>query len=494
MNKEILLVVDMVSNEKGVDKDIIFDALECALASATKKKHGNEFDIRIAIDRKNGAYTTFRRWEIVRESNDELLHPERQICIDDIENSENNTEVGDFIEKHIDSIKFGRIAAQTARQVIIQKVREAEREIIVNEYKERVGEVLNGSVKRVDRNNVILDLGNNINATISREHLIHHENIRMNDNLRGYLYEVCPENHKSQLSLSRTMPELLKQLFILEVPEINENLIEVTGVARDPGLRAKLGVKSNDRRIDPVGACVGMRGSRVQAVSNELNGERVDIVLWDENPAKYVINAISPAEVSSIVVDEESHSMEIVVADDQLSLAIGRNGQNIKLASELTAWKLKVISVSQSNEKNQAEHEVLIDLFVQKLNADEDVALVLIREGFTNLEEVAYVTANEMLEIEEFDEEIVSELRTRAKDALLVNEIANEELAEPTEELLNVDGMNYKLARAMSKIGIMTKDDLAEQAVYDLLEIKGIDEELASKLIMSARADWFKTD
>ncbi len=494
MNKEILLVVDAVSNEKGVAKEIIFEAMEIALATATKKRHGGDVDIRVDIDRQTGDYETFRRWEVIDDSEtSQLEHPERQITLSAARLDEPEIQPGEFVEDQTESVTFGRIAAQTAKQVIVQKVREAERAQVVDAYNERVGELINGVVKRIDRGNVILDLGNNIEALIAREHVIPREPIRPGDRVRGYLYDVRSEPRGPQLFVSRTMPEFLIELFKLEVPEVNEGLIDIMGAARDPGLRAKIAVRSNDPRIDPVGACVGMRGSRVQSVTNEMNGERVDIVLWNDNVAQFVINAMAPAEVQSIVVDEDSGSMDIAVDEDQLSQAIGRGGQNVRLASELTGWELNVMTEAQAEEKNEAELGALIKLFHEQLNVDEEVASILVQEGFSSVEEVAYVPVAEMLEIEEFDEDIVNELRSRAKDILLTQEISNEEHggAEPEKDLLEMEGMEQELADTLAGRGVTTMDDLAELAVDDLMEIEGMDEERAAKLIMAARAPWF---
>lgn len=494
MNKEILLVVDAVSNEKGVDKEIIFEAMEIALATATKKKHGGEVDIRVQIDRETGDYETFRRWEVIDDSETQQLeHPERQITLSAARIDEPEIQPGEFVEDDTESVEFGRIAAQTAKQVIVQKVREAERAQVVEAYKDRIGELINGVVKRIDRGNVILDLGNNIEALISRDQMIPREPVRPGDRLRGYLFDVRSEPRGPQLFVSRTSPEFLIELFKLEVPEVADSLIDIMGAARDPGLRAKIAVRSNDQRIDPVGACVGMRGSRVQSVTNEVNGERVDIVLWNDNPAQFVINAMAPAEVQSIVVDEDSGSMDIAVDEEQLSQAIGRGGQNVRLASELTGWELNVMTEAQAEEKSESEIKALVSLFHEKLNVDEEVAGILVQEGFSSVEEIAYVPEAEMLEIEEFDETIVKELRARAKDILVTEEISNEEHggAEPEQSLLEMEGMDSELADALAKIGVTTMDELAEQAVDDLMELDGMDEERAAKLIMTARAPWF---
>ena len=432
MSKEILLVVDVVSNEKGVDRDVIFGAIEAALASATKKRHLEDIDARVAIDRNTGEYQTFRRWEVVEESADPddeeggYRFPSRQILLEEARKQNPDIQVGDFIEEPMESVDFGRIGAQTAKQVIVQKVREAERAQVVEEYQNRVGELVTGIVKRVERGNVYLDLGGNAEAIIYREEMIPREAVRAGDRLRGYLREVRSEPRGPQLFISRVAPEFLVELFKLEVPEVGQGLIDIVGAARDPGLRAKIAVRTNDPRIDPVGACVGMRGSRVQTVSTELAGERVDIILADDNPAQFVINAMSPAEVVSIVVDEDSHSMDVAVTNEQLSQAIGRGGQNVRLASQLTGWELNVMSEEQAAEKSEAEAQGYINHFMDSLDVDEEVAAILVQEGFTNIEEIAYVDDTEMLAIEEFDQEIVTELRNRAKDSLLTRAIAKE--------------------------------------------------------------------
>ncbi|MGD8593616.1 MAG: transcription termination factor NusA [Gammaproteobacteria bacterium] len=492
-NKEILLVVDAVSNEKDIDRDVIFEAIESALATASKKLSNKDIDARVAIDRKTGNYQTYRRWLVI-EDEEELEFPEKQITLSDAKKQNPDIEVGGYIEEDMESVAFGRIAAQTAKQVIVQKVREAERARIVDAYKDRVGELVMGVVKRVEKGSVILDLGDNVEAIIQRDEMIPREAVRPGDRLRGYLREVKSESRGPQLFISRTAPELLIELFKLEVPEVGEGLIEILGASRDPGARAKIAVKSNDPRIDPVGACVGMRGSRVRAVSNELSDERVDIILWDENPAQFVINAMSPAEVSSIVVDEDANAMIIAVAEDQLSQAIGRGGQNVRLASELTGWELNVMSEQQAAEKSEAEQQELIELFKEQLDVDEEVASILVQEGYTSIEEVAYVPLGEMLAIEEFDEDIVEELRNRAKDVLLTKALAQEEeleVAQPADDLLQMDGMDDHLARILASHGVITMEDLAEKSVDDLIDIEEISEERAAQLIMTARAPWF---
>ncbi len=494
MNKEILLVVDAVSHEKGVNKEVIFEALECALASASKKRYGADWDIVVMINRESGDYKTFRRWEVVTE--EDYQSPPTQLLLEEAKERDASADVGAIVTEPMQSVEFGRIAAQTARQVIVQKVREAERMQIADAYRHRVGELLHGVVKRMEKGSIIVDLGDNADAIIPRDQIIPRESVRNGDRVRGYLYAVKPEARGPQLFLSRTTPDMLIQLFNLEVPEINEGLIEVIGAARDPGVRAKICVRSRDPRIDPVGACVGLRGSRVQTVSNELNGERIDIILWDDNPAQYVLNAMSPVEPISIMIDEDKHSMEVAVSDDDLSQAIGRAGQNVKLASQLTGWHINVMSESQASEKRVEEIEKLKNLFIKHLGVDDDVALILVEEGFSSLEEVAYVPFQEMLEIEGFDEDIINELRARARDALVIDAIANEEKEEatPSSELLNLSDMDEDLARALAQAGIVTVDDLAEQSVDDLLEIQAMDYKRAAALIMSARASWFEEE
>jgi len=493
MNKEILLVVDAVSNEKGVDKNVIFEALEAALASATRKKHGGDIDARVAIDRQTGEYDTFRRW-VVQPDDAVLESPDREIRLMDAVDVKPDIQVGEFIEEPMASVPFGRIGAQTAKQVIVQKVREAERAQVVEAYQGRIGELVTGLVKRVERGNIYIDLGNNAEAFIPREDMIPREAVRTGDRIRGYLKEVRAEARGPQLFVTRTAPQFLIELFKLEVPEVGQGLIEIKGAARDPGSRAKVAVMSHDSRIDPVGACVGMRGSRVQAVSNELSGERVDIVPFDENPAQFVINAMSPAEVVSITMDEESKSMDIAVAEDNLSKAIGRGGQNVRLASQLTGWELNVMSEAQATQKTEVEAQTLQKLFMEQLDVDTDMAAILVQEGFSSIEEIAYVPTTELLSIEEFDEATVEELRGRARDVLLTQAIASEEQVgdtEPAEDLLNMEGMDKALAFKLAAAGIRTMEELAEQAVEDIKDIEGLDETRAATLIMTARAPWF---
>ena len=494
MNKEILMVVDAVSNEKGVDKEIIFEALEAALASATRKRHGEGIDVRVSINRKSGDYDTWRRWKVFADDSTELEFPDSELRLEDAVDISKEAAVGGHVEVPMESVAFGRIAAQTAKQVIVQKVREAERAQVVDEYRSRAGTLVSGVVKRVDRNGVFVDLGSNAEGFIAREHMIPREPVRSQDRIKAYLQEVRSEPRGPQLFLSRTAPQFLIELFKLEVPEVGQGLIQILGAARDPGVRAKIAVKSNDSRIDPVGACVGMRGSRVQAVSNEIAGERVDIIPYDENPAQFVINAMAPAEVVSIVVDEDSHAMDIAVTEEKLSQAIGRGGQNIRLASELTGWELNVMTEQAADAKSEGESRQLVEMFQKQLDVDEEVAQILVQEGFSTVEEIAYVPAAELAGIDEFDEDIIRELRNRARDVLLTQAIATEEeidSAEPAQDLLELDGMDKDLAQVLASKGIVTREDLAEQAVDDLMEINGIDADRAGALIMAARKHWF---
>ena len=510
MSKEILMVVDAVSHEKNVEKAIIFEAIELALASATRKKHGGEIDVRVAIDRLTGDYATFRRWEVVSDEPEELpelpegeepepfeFHSERQVWLDEACEQHPGIQAGEYVEEPMESVEFGRIAAQAAKQVIVQKVREAERAQIVEAYQDRVGELVGGIVKRVERGNVYIDLGGNAEAVIFREEMVPREAVRGGDRIRGYLREVRSEPRGPQLFVSRTAPELLIELFTLEVPEIGEGLIDIMGAARDPGSRAKIAVRSNEPRIDPVGACVGMRGSRVQAVSNELAGERVDIIPYSDNPAQLVINAMQPADVVSIVVDEENHSMDLAVEEEQLSQAIGRGGQNIRLASQLTGWTLNVMTVEDAEAKSEAEASKAQSVFMEQLDVDEEIAAILVQEGYSTVDEVAFVPEQELLEIEEFDSDIVGELRNRARDVLLMQAIAKEEKlegVEPAADLLEMEGMDPELAYEMASRGIVTMEDLAEQDIDSLMEIEGMDETRAGELIMTARAPWFENE
>ena len=495
MNKEILMVVDAVSNEKGVDKEIIFEALEAALASATRKKYGEELDARVAIDRKTGDYDTFRRWKVFADDSTELEVPERELRLEDGRDIDPTVEPGGFVEQPMESVAFGRIAAQQAKQVIVQKVREAERAQVVEQYRDRVGQLVSGVVKRVDRNGIYVDLGSNAEGFVPRTDMIPREQAKPQDRVKAYLKDVRSEPRGPQLFLTRTAPEFLVELFKLEVPEVGQGLIQILGAARDPGVRAKIAVRSNDPRIDPVGACVGMRGSRVQAVSNEIAGERVDIIPHDANAAQFVINAMSPAEVLSIVVDEESHSMDIAVAEEKLSQAIGRGGQNIRLASQLSGWDLNIMTESDAEAKSETEARGLVELFMKQLDVDEDVATILAQEGFSTIEEVAYVPQAELISIQEFDANIVKELRNRARDVLLTQAIASEESLDqsmPADDLLLLEGMSPDLALALARRGVRTREDLADQSVDDLADIEGLAAEEAGKLIMTARAPWFE--
>jgi len=494
MSKEILAVVDVVSNEKGVEKNVIFEAIEAALAAAAAKSHEEDIDARVSIDRDTGEHDTFRRWLVFADESTELEFPDYELRMIDALDIDTSAEPGGYVEIPIESAPFGRISAQMAKQVIVQKVREAEREKVIEAYKDRAGELLSGLVKRVDRNGIYMDLGGNAEGFISRDSMMPREAVRVHDRIKALLVEVRSEPRGPQLFMTRTTPQFLIELFKIEVPEVGQGLIEILGAARDPGLRAKISVKSNEARIDPVGACVGMRGSRVQSVSNELAGERVDIILWNDNPAQYVINSMSPAEVISIVVDEDAHSMDVAVDEEKLSQAIGRGGQNIRLASELTGWELNVMTEVDADQKNEQETRVVIDLFTKQLDVDEEVALILVQEGFTSIEEVAYVPTSELVEIEEFDEDIVEELRNRARDMLLTQAIVAEEKienAEPAEDLLSLEGMSKGLASKLASKGVVTREDLADLATDDLLEIDAMDEENAASLIMKARAHWF---
>lgn len=493
MSKEILYVVDAVSNEKSVSKDLIFEAVETALAMATRKRFGMHMDVRVSVDRETGDYSTFRRWLVIDDEDPEFESPERQILLSYATAKEGAPEdiaVGDYVEEPIDSVEFGRIAAQTAKQVIVSKVREAERERVVAGYRDRVGELLMGTIKRVDRKGVFLDLGENAEALIPREEMIPREMTHNGTRMRGYLKEIRQEPRGPMIILSRTDINFLTELMKLEVPEISQEMIDIMGAARDPGARAKVAVRANLPNVDPVGACVGMRGSRIQTVTTELNGERVDIVLWDEDIATYVMNAMAPAEVLSIVVDEDNQSMDIGVDQDRLSQAIGKGGQNVRLASELTGWTLNVMSVEDAEAKTLAEQQAILELFSDKLDVEEDVAMILVEEGFSTLEEVAYVAREEFLEIEAFDEEIIDELRNRARTALLTEAIV-QDAPIPADDLLNMEGMDKELAYVLAAREVRTMEDLAEQAVDELLDIEGMDEERAAALIMTARAPWF---
>lgn len=534
MTKQILEVAKAVSYEMDVPKEVIFEAIEAALEIATKKRHLSDIDVHVVINRDTGDYETFRCWTII-DKDDETLEfdPERHLMLDqaqemiakrklqhveerevivDFEDQHNFTrwvlsdgaegfdldeaknqgfdlQLGDVLEEAIESVEFGRIAAQTAKQVIVQKVREAKRSKVVEIYRDKIGQLINGVVKKVTRDSIVLDLGENAEAIIPREEMIPGEAVRVNDRIRAYLYDIRARARGAQLFASRASKEMLAELFRIEVPEIGEETIQIKALARDPGSRSKVAVKTNDGRIDPIGACVGMRGSRVQVISNELNGERIDIILWDDNPAQLVINAMAPAEVASIMMDEDSNTMDIAVDKEQLSQAIGRGGQNIRLASELTGWTLNVMSVEDAEEKSQSEELNVQQMFMDKLDVDEEIAAILAREGFASLEEIAYVPVQELVNVEEFDEDIVEALRERAKEVL-----ESESQPKPAEDLLKMKGMDQSLANLLAARGIKTMEDLAEQAVDDLLDIEGVTKERAAKLIMTAREPWFREE
>lgn len=497
MNKEILLVAEAVSNEKQVPREKIFEALEFAIASATKKKTEGDIEVRVAIDRESGDFDTFRRWMVIPDDQ-EQENPFAEITWSAAQIDEPEIQLGDYVEDQVESITFDRITTQTAKQVIVQKVREAERAQMIAEYEDRVGELITGTVKKVNRDNVIVDLGNNAEGVIYRDDMLPRETFRPGDRVRGLLYVIRPEARGAQLFISRTHPDMLVELFRIEVPEIAEETLEIKAAARDPGSRAKIAVKTNDKRLDPVGACVGMRGSRVQAVSGELGGERVDIVLWDENPAQFVINAMSPAEVASIVVDEDNGTMDVAVEADNLAQAIGRSGQNVRLASQLTEWTLNVMTVEDLNKKHEEENSKVLGVFVDGLDLDEDFASLLVDEGFSTLEEVAYVPVNELLSIDGLDEEMVEELRNRARAALTTQALANEEsleASEPKEELLNLEGMDKHVAFILASRGITDLEALAEQGVDEISDIEELTETKAGELIMAARnIVWFSEE
>ncbi|KAF0835933.1 NusA antitermination factor [Methylovorus glucosotrophus] len=487
MSREILLLVDALAHEKNVAKEVIFTALELALASATKKRFTEDADVRVEIERDSGNYHSFRRWQIV--SDDDLENPAAQMYTDD-ERAE-GLSLGDYYEEPLESVEFGRIGAQAAKQVILQKVREAEREQILNDFLARKEHLVTGVIKRMEKGNAIIEVGR-IESVLPRDQMIPKENLRVGDRVRAYLSRIERTGRGPQLVLSRIAPEFLIKLFELEVPEIEEGLLEIKSASRDPGLRSKIAVKSNDQRLDPVGTCVGMRGSRVQAVTGELAGERVDIVLWSMEPAQFVINAMAPAEVSSIVVDEDAHSMDVVVDEEQLAQAIGRNGQNVRLASELTGWTLNILTEAEAAQKHEEEYTKTRQLFIDKLDVDEEVADILVQEGFNTLEEIAYVPIAEMSEIDAFDEETINELRKRARAALLTEAIAKEEkLEEASESLLTMDGMDDATAHLLASKGVSTMEDLADLAVDELMEMANMDAERAKQLIMTARAPWF---
>jgi N utilization substance protein A len=493
MNRELLMLVDAISHEKNVDREVVFGAVESALASATKKLYEGEVDIRVSIDRDTGAYETFRRWHVVpdeaglQQPEAEILHFEAKEQIDDIE-------VGDFLEESVESVPIGRIGAQAAKQVILQKIRDAEREQLLNDFLSRGDKIFTGTVKRLDKGDLIIESGR-VEGRLKRGELIPKENLRSGDRVRAMMVEIDPTLRGPQILLSRSAPTFMIELFRQEVPEIEQGLLEIKSCARDPGSRAKIAVVSYDKRVDPIGTCVGVRGSRVNAVTNELAGERVDIVLWSEDPAQFVIGALAPANVQSIVVDEEKHAMDVVVDEENLAIAIGRGGQNVRLASELTGWRINIMTAEESAAKQAEESDGIRRLFVERLDVDEEVADILIAEGFTSLEEVAYVPLQEMLEIDSFDEDTVQELRSRAKNVLLTMEIAKEErVEEVSQDLRDMEGLTAELIASLAEGGIHTRDDLADLAVDELVEMTGVDEARAKALIMKAREHWFGTD
>ncbi len=490
MSKEMLLLVDALSREKNVAKDIVFAALEAALASATKKKINEDADVRVSIDKDTGEFESFRRWQVVPD--EALENPDAQIGLAEAQEEMPEIQLDEFIEEQLEPIDFGRIGAQAAKQVILQKIRDAEREQILNDFLERKEQLVTGTVKRIERGNAIVEAGR-LEALLPRDQMIPKENLRVGDRVRAYLLKIDRVARGPQLILSRTAPEFIIRLFELEVPEMEDGLLEIRSAARDPGVRAKIAVKSNDPRVDPIGTCVGMRGSRVTAVTNELAGERVDIILWSADPAQFVVGALAPAEVSSIVVDEEKHCMDVVVDEDNLAIAIGRSGQNVRLASELTGWAINLMTVEESQKKTEEEQGSIRRVFMERLDVDEEVADILIDEGFSSIEEVAYVPLNEMLEIEAFDEDTVNELRNRARNVLLTEAIVDEEqLGNVAEDLLDLEGMDKILAAKLARAHILTRDDLADLAVDELIELSGIDDDRAKNLITTARAHWFE--
>ena len=490
MSREVLMLAEALAREKNVDREIVFEALELALASATKKRYSEDVDIRVSIDRDSGEYETFRRWLVVPDEAG-LQEPDKEILQFEAKEQISDIEVDDHIEEQIESLAFGRIGAQAAKQVILQRIRDAEREQILNDYLERGEKIMTGTVKRADKNGLIIESGR-VEALLRRDQMIPKENLRSGDRVRAYILKVDREARGPQIELSRTCPEFLMKLFENEVPEIEQRLLDIKGAARDPGVRAKIAVVTHDKRIDPIGTCVGVRGTRVTAVRNEVAGEAVDIVLWSEDPAQFVIGALAPAQVQSIMVDEEKHAMDVVVDEENLAIAIGRSGQNVRLASELTGWHINIMTPEESAQKTEEESEKVRALFMDKLDVDQEVADILIEEGFNSLEEVAYVPLSEMLEIDAFDEDTVNELRTRARDSLLTMELAKEErVEEVSQDLRSLEGMTTNLVAKLAEGNVHTRDDLAELAVDELVEMTGINEEDAKALIMKARAHWF---
>ena len=490
MSREILLLVDVLAREKNVSKDIVFGALELALASATKKRIDDEADVRVVVDRETGDFETFRRWEIVADA--DFINEVQHIPLSEAQKQDPEVEIGDYLEEALEPIDFGRIGAQAAKQVILQKIRDAERDQILNDFLERKEHLVTGTIKRMERGNAIIEAGK-IEAVLPRDQMIPRENLRVGDRVKAFLLRIDRAARGPQLILSRTAPEFIIKLFEMEVPEVDDGLLEIKAAARDPGMRAKIAVKSNDQRVDPIGTCVGMRGMRVTAVTNELAGERVDIVLWSPDPAQFVVGALAPAEVISVVVDEDRHSMDVVVDEDNLAIAIGRGGQNVRLASEMTGWTINLMTEEESQTRVEAESAAIRVLFMEKLDVDEEVANILISEGFSTLEEVAYVPMHEMLEIEAFDEATVQELRDRARNVLLTEAIVTEEqLGQVAEDMLSLDGMDKALAGKLASNGVKTRDDLADLAVDELTEMTGIDADRAKQLITTARAHWFE--
>jgi len=490
MSREILLLVDALAREKNVNREAVFGALELALASATKKRFTEDVDVRVAIDRNTGSYEAFRRWKVLPDETPDWIQAQ-MLSVEEAQDRKPDAKLDDVLEQPIENVPFGRIGAQTAKQVILQRIRDAEREQILNDFLARGDELVTGTVKRMERGSAIVESGR-LEAQLPREYMVPKENLRVGDRVRAWVMKIDRSARGPQLILSRTAPQFIMKLFELEVPEIEEKLLEIKSAARDPGVRAKIAVHTNDRRIDPIGTCVGMRGSRVQAVTQELAGERVDIVLWSADPATFVIGALAPAEVSSILVDEEKHAMDVVVDGENLAIAIGRGGQNVRLASELTGWTINLMTQDESTKKQEEEGTRVKQLFMERLDVDEEVAGILIQEGFSTLEEVAYVPINEMLEIDTFDESTVNELRSRARNALLVQAIASEERIDGVDQnLLQLAGMDTQLAAKLASQGIKTRDELADLAVDELSELTGMDAEKAKLLIMAARAHWF---
>jgi len=490
MSREILLLVDALAREKNVNREVVFGALELALASATKKRFTEDVDVRVAIDRNTGSYEAFRRWKVMPDDAPDWIQAQ-MLSVEEAQDRKPDAKLDDVLEEPIENVPFGRIGAQTAKQVILQRIRDAEREQILNDFLARGDELVTGTVKRMERGSAIVESGR-LEAQLPREYMVPKENLRVGDRVRAWVMKIDRGARGPQLILSRTAPQFIMKLFELEVPEIEEGLLEIKSAARDPGVRAKIAVHTNDRRIDPIGTCVGMRGSRVQAVTQELAGERVDIVLWSADPATFVIGALAPAEVSSILVDEEKHAMDVVVDEENLAIAIGRSGQNVRLASELTGWTINLMTQEESTKKQEEEGTRTKQLFMERLDVDEEVADILIQEGFSTLEEVAYVPISEMLEIDAFDENTVNELRSRARNALLVQAIASEESIDGVDQnLLQLAGMDTQLAAKLASQGIKTRDDLADLAVDELSELTAMDAEKAKGLIMAARAHWF---